>query len=112
MHHPPCQSYKVNQEYYWCGQIAQLLLLQHQVLPEKAWQHGPVPLIRHFVRSVGQLQNRGRGRKLLFGRCNYRLGWLLLAGRIGPGWGAAGAAGTEPEVARGADGVVGGERCA
>ena len=87
LHHPPCQSYAANQAFYWCGQIAQLLLLmlQYQVLPEAARQHGLGPLIRHFVRSVGRLQKRARGRRLLFATCNYRLGWLLRAGRIEPG---------------------------
>ena len=87
LHHPPCQSYKANQAFYWCGQIAQLLLmlLQYQVLPEAAREHGLGPLIRYFVRSVGRMQKRGRGRKLLFGKCNYRLRWLMLAGRIEPG---------------------------
>ena len=87
LHHPPCQSYAANQAFYWCGQIAQLLLLmlQYQVLPEKAREHGLGPLIRYFVCSVGRMQKRGRGRKLLFGKCNYRLRWLLRARRIEPG---------------------------
>ncbi len=87
LHHPPCHSYTANQAFYWCGQIAQLLLLmlQYQVLPEKARRHGLGPLIRDFVRSVGLLQKRGRGRKLLFGTCNCRLGWLLQAAQMEPG---------------------------
>ena len=87
LHHPPCKSYQANQAYYWYGQIAQLLLLmlQYQVLPEKAREHGLGPPIRHFVCSVGRLQKRGRGPKLLFGKCNYHLEWLLRAGRIEPG---------------------------
>ena len=87
LHHPPCQSYAANQAFYWCGQIAQLLLLmlQYRVLPEQARMHGLGPLIRYFVRSVGRMQKRGRGRKLLFGKRNYRVGWLLRVGRIAPG---------------------------
>ena len=85
LHHPPCQSYAANQAFYSCGQIEQLLMLQYQVLPEQAREHGLGPLIRHFVCSVGQMQKRGRNRKLLFGKCNYRMGWLLRPGRIEPG---------------------------
>ena len=87
LHHPPCQSYTANQAFYWCGQIAQLLLLmlQYRVLLEQARELGLGPLIRCFVRSVGLLQKRGRGRKLLFGKRNYRVGWLLRVGCIEPG---------------------------
>ena len=87
LHHPPCHSYAANQAFYWCGQIAQLLLLmlQYEVLPEKARQHGLGPLIRHFVRSAGRLCKSGRHLKLLFGRCNYRLDWLLRAERLESG---------------------------
>ena len=87
LHHPPCHSYKANQAFYWCGQIAQLLLLalQYQVPPEKARQHGLGPLIRHFVRNAGRLCKSGRSLKLLFGRYNHRLDWLMRAERLESG---------------------------
>ena len=87
LHHPPCHSYKANQAFYWCGQIAQLLLLalQYQVLPEKARKHGLGPLIRHFVRGAGRLCKSGRRLTMLFARCNYRLDWLMRAERLESG---------------------------
>lgn len=88
LHHPPCRSYRANQAFYLCGQIAQLLLrsLQYQMLPEAARRHGLRPLIRHLVRSVGRLLRSGRRQRLLFGRGNYRLDWLVYAaGRLEPG---------------------------
>lgn len=88
LHHPPCRSYQANQAFYLCGQIAQLLLrsLQYQMLPEAAREHGLRPLIRHLVRSVGRLVRSGRRQRLLFGRGNYRLDWLVYAaGRLEPG---------------------------
>ena len=87
LHHPPCHSYKANQAFYWCGQIAQLLLLalQYQVLPEKARKHGLGPLIRHFVRSAGRLCKSGRRLTMLFARSNCRLDWLLRAEHLESG---------------------------
>ena len=87
LHHPPCKSYNANQAFYWCGQLAQLLLmmLQYKVLPVKARMHGLGPLIRDFVRSVGLLRKQGRQWTMLFGRSNHRLDWLLRPERLEPG---------------------------
>ena len=87
LHHPPCKSYEANQAFYLCGQIAQLLLrlLQYQLLPGEARQHGLRPLIRHCVRTVGRVAQSGRRQKLLPGRGNLRLDWLLYAaGKLEP----------------------------
>ena len=87
LHHPPCKAYNANQAFYWCGQLAQLLLLmlQYELLPVKARVHGLGPLIRDFVRSVGLLRKQGRQWTMLFGRCNRRLDWLLRSERLEPG---------------------------
>ena len=87
LHHPPCKSYEANQAFYLCGQIAQLLLrlLQYQLLPGEARRHGLRPLIRHFVCTVGRVVRSGRRQKLLLGRGNLRLDWLLhAAGQLEP----------------------------
>ena len=34
-------------------------------------------VVRHLVRSVGRLVPSGRRQRLLFGRGNYRLDWLV-----------------------------------
>ncbi len=81
LHHPPCRSHAANQGFYLGGQIAQLLLrlLQYQVLPSAARQHGLRPLIRCFVGSARRLRR-------LFSRSNLWLDWLLHAGsRMQPG---------------------------
>ena len=85
LHHPPCKSYNANRAFYWCGQLAQLLLQQCQVLLAKARVHGLGPLIRDYVHSVGLLRKKGRRWTLLFGRCNHRLDWLLRSERLEPG---------------------------
>ena len=81
LHHPPCKSYVANQAFYQCGQIAQLLLelVRYQLLPEKARQHGLRPLIRDFVQTAGRLTCSGRRLRMLLGRGNLRLSWLLHA---------------------------------
>ena len=84
LHHPPCKSYNANRAFYWCGQLAQLLL-QYQVLLAKVRVHGLGPLIRDYVRSVGLLRKKGRRWTLLFGRCNHRLDWLLRSECLEPG---------------------------
>ena len=84
LHHPPCKAYNANQAFYWCGQLAQLLLLQYKVLPAKVRVHGLGPLILDYVRSVGLLRKKGRQWTMLFGKCNHRLDWLLRAKRLEP----------------------------
>ena len=75
LHHPPCKSYVANQAFYPCGQIAQLLLelVQYQLLPAKARQHGLRPLTRDFVQTAGRLTRSGRRLRMLVGRGNLRL---------------------------------------
>ncbi len=88
LHHPPCRSHAANQGFYLGGQIAQLLLrlLQYQVLPSEARQHGLRPLIRYFVCSVGRLTRSVRRLRLLCGKSNLWVDWLLRAGsRMEPG---------------------------
>ena len=70
-----------NQAFYQCGQIAQWLLewVQSQLLPEQARQHGLRPLIRDFVQTAGRLTCSGRRLRMLLGRGNLRLSWLMHA---------------------------------
>ena len=87
LHHPPCKSYVANQAFDPCGQIAQWLLelVQYQLLPEKARQHGLRPLIRDFVQTAGRLTCSGRRLRMLLGRGNLRLPWLMHAtGKLEP----------------------------
>ncbi len=79
LHHPPCRSFRANQAFYACGQIAQLLLraTQYGLLPAKARAHGLRTLIRHLIRTVARLVRTGRHWRLDFAKSNFRLDWLL-----------------------------------
>ena len=81
LHHPPRQSYVANQAFYQCGQIAPWLLklVLYQLLPEQARQPGLRPLVRDFVQTAGRLTCSGRRLRMLLGRGNLRLSWLLHA---------------------------------
>ena len=76
LHHPPCRSFRANQVFYVCGQLAQMLLraVQFGLLPEKAR-----PLIRRLVGTVARLVCTGRRWRLDFAKTNLRLDWLLRA---------------------------------
>ncbi len=59
LHHPPCRAPAAQQGFSLGTRIAQLLL-QDQVLPSEARQHGLRPLIQYCVGSVGRLTRSGR----------------------------------------------------
>ena len=83
LHHPPCRPYAANHAYYLCGQLAQLLLrlVQYQLLPDQARQHGLGSLIRGIVRTVARLTQSGRRTRVRYSRSNYRSAWLAHAMR-------------------------------
>ena len=92
LHHPPGKSYQAHQAFHRCGQIAQLLLrlLQYQLRPGAARRHGPRPLLRHCVRTVGRMVRSGRRQQLRPGRGNLRPDWLRhAAGQLEPARGQA-----------------------
>ncbi len=78
---PPCRSHAANQGFHLGGQIAQLRLrlLPYQALPAAARQPGLRPLIRYCVGSVGRLTRSARRLRLLFGKSNLWVDWLLYA---------------------------------
>lgn len=81
LHHPPCRSFRANQAFYLCGQMAQLLLrgVQYRLLPRRARHHGLRPLIRYLMRSAARLVRSARAWRLDFAKGALRLDWLLYA---------------------------------